>query len=244
MRTMFDGVRADAAAIRQAFPDAQMVAGYIDGDEAQVWTEADWALFGPQVTKVQISRVAANGIGDVLDVEPLLATPGQAGAWIAARKHAGYSRPTIYCPLSLVPEVRTATGSYILGRDYDIWEAHFDGLSSADPVPGLPTARFAAKQYQARQQWDVSAVFDDGWPHRKPPADVPSWGATAWEYANVSWGPIGRDVVIQVRDAAGKVVVSEQVNPGGHWQTPGFPPGEHEMRLSFPGGAWTEWVKL
>lgn len=160
MRTMYDGINADASAIARDFPDATMVAGYLDGTFA--WSAAEWQMF-PRAQHVTIVTSANANAGDVLDVEPGDATAAQTTGWIAMRKAAGLYRPTIYCSLSAVASVRAGTGSFILGKDYDLWIADWDG-STAVPYPAA-----VAKQYKNTPGYDVSAVFDDGWPHRSAP---------------------------------------------------------------------------
>lgn len=173
-RLMYDGINALAAGIARSFPDAVMVAGYVNGTYA--WTQAEWDLF-PRAQHVGISVTASASEGVVLDVENGDATPGQAEAWIRERKAAGVYRPTVYCSLATVPAVRAGTGAYVLGKDYDIWVADYDGSAAAPPVPGTPPASFAAKQYENTAAYDVSAVYDDGWPHLTPP--VPALAAPA-----------------------------------------------------------------
>jgi hypothetical protein len=157
---MYDGIRADAPLIHSAFPAPAMVAGYLDGRYA--WTTTEWGLF-PHAVHVEIAVFSATTGGDVIDCESGDATPAQAAAWVRKRKAAGYDRPTVYCSRSVVPAVRQATGTLALGRDYDIWVA--DYTNAAHQVAGC-----AATQYQNTAHWDVSAVYDDGWPHRKAPA--------------------------------------------------------------------------
>src|SRR5690348_2669606 len=170
MRTMIDGVNSLAAGIAHDYPNAQMVAGYLTGQYA--WTAAEWALF-PRAAHVTIVTTAQVNPGDVLDVERGDATPAQAPGWIAMRKANGLYRPTLYCSLSVVPEVRAATGHFILGRDYDIWVADWTGKPVIPPCPGTPAAMFAACQYENTQRNDRSVVGDDGWPHRTPPGPPP-----------------------------------------------------------------------
>jgi hypothetical protein len=190
-RFMYDGINALAAGIARQFPQAAMVAYYIDGNFA--WSQAQRDLF-PDAEHVQISTIASLKQGDVLDVEPWDATPGQAKGWIEARKAAGLFRPTIYCNLSTVASVRADTGSLILNKDYDIWVAHYDGSPVADPVPGLPAASFAAKQYESTTGYDASAVYDGGWPHRKAPAPAlpPAPGGLSATLLGVDlkWAPV------------------------------------------------------
>jgi hypothetical protein len=172
---MYDGINSLAAVIAKAFPDTTMVAGYINGYYA--WTRAEWDLF-PHANHVTISITASANAGDVLDVENGDATPAQTEAWIAMRKSAGYDRPTIYCSRSVIPEVRLGTGPYILARDYDIWVADWTGSAHEVTAPGAPSASCCATQYESTADYDVSAVYDSGWPHRtqssaKPPLTKP-----------------------------------------------------------------------
>jgi len=179
---MYDGINTDAATIAREFPDAAKVAYYIDGLYA--WSQADVDLF-PHAGHVTIAVRASTNAGDVLDVENGDASPDEAEAWIAMRKEAGLFRPTIYCSRSVVPAVRSGTGKYILGRDYDIWVADYDGVLASPAVPGLPPGTFAAKQYRDAADFDVSDVYDAEWPHRTPPAPPqPTW-AQLWPAALV-----------------------------------------------------------
>jgi hypothetical protein len=168
---LYDGINADAAGIARDFPNAAKVAGYLNGTYA--WTGAEWALF-PHADHVTISVTASANAGDVLDVETGDATPAQAEGWIAMRKQAGLFKPTVYCNLSTVPAVRTGTGKYVLGTDYDLWVADWDGTTA------LPYQLAVAKQFKSTPGYDVSEVYDAAWPHRtppappKPPAPVPS----------------------------------------------------------------------
>jgi len=173
MTTMYDGINSLAAGIARAFPQAAKVAGYADGLYA--WTQAEWDLF-PHADHVKIAVRASTNAGDVLDVERGDATPDGTAGWIAMRKAAGLYRPTIYCSLSVVPAVRAGTGKYILGKDYDIWVADYNGTGgkAPPPVPGLPAASWAAWQYESTAGWDASVVYDAGWPHRTPPPPAPS----------------------------------------------------------------------
>lgn len=167
---MYDGINSLAEGIAKSFPDAAMVAGYVNGDYA--WTQAEWDLF-PHAVKVQISVTASANAGDVLDVESGNATPAQTAGWIKTRKAAGYYRPTIYCSLATVPAVRQGTGAYILGEDYDIWVADWTGSPHEVTAPGTPTATCSATQYENTADYDASAVYDDGWPHRTASTSTP-----------------------------------------------------------------------
>lgn len=161
MRTMYDGINSLAAGIAHDHPDAQMVAGYLTGKYA--WNQAEWGLF-PRAQHVTIVTTAAANAGDVLDVEQGDAAPSETEGWITVRKRSGLYRPTIYCSLSTVPAVRQGTGKWVLGRDYDLWVADWDGTTA------LPYPLAVAKQYASSAKSDTSAVYDDGWPHRAQPA--------------------------------------------------------------------------
>ena len=165
-RTMYDGIDSLAAGIHDRFPNAAMVAGYIDGRFA--WTQAEWNLF-PHAVKVQIAVFSSTNGGDVIDCEAGDATPAEAAAWVRMRRAAGYYRPTIYCSRSVIPAVRQATGNLILSHDYDIWCADYTGTAHQVAAPGSPAATCAATQYLNTAAYDASAVYDNGWPHRSAP---------------------------------------------------------------------------
>lgn len=242
---MYDGIASLAAGIAREFPDAPKVAYYVDGRYA--WSPAEIALF-PHADHVTIAVRASTNAGDVLDVETGDATPAEAAGWITARHAAGLYRPTVYCSESVVPAVRAATGHLILGRDYDIWVAHYDG-SQAPPVPpGLPAASYAAKQYLATSGWDKSVVYDPGWPHRQPdhPAPVPapaspSGTATA---AHASWHPVpgAGGYRVQWQDHAG--TVKAMLTQATVVTLPLTGPGPHSWRVQAAGGAWTAWLPV
>jgi hypothetical protein len=167
---MYDGINSLAAGIAHKFPGAAMVAGYVNGSYA--WTQAEWDLF-PHAVKVRISVTASANTGDVLDVESGNATPAQTAGWIQRRKASGYYRPTIYCNRSTIPAVRQGTGAYILGKDYDIWVADWTGSPHEVTAPGTPSATCSATQYENTQDYDISVVYDGGWPHRTAPSSPP-----------------------------------------------------------------------
>jgi hypothetical protein len=178
---MYDGINSLAAGIRKRFPDAAMVAGYVDGSFA--WTQAEWNLF-PHAVHVEVAVLSSTNFGDVIDCETGDATPERAAAWVRMRKLAGYYRPTIYCSRSVIPQVRAATGNLILGKDYDIWCADYTGQQHQVTAPGLPPATCAATQYLNTDAYDASIVYDDGWPHRsapKPPSP-PSPPPADWTF--------------------------------------------------------------
>lgn len=180
---MYDGINSDAAIIARTFPNTPYVAGYISGRYA--WSQADWDLF-PKANKIRIATNASVTDGDVLDVEQGDALPSQCEAWITKRKAAGLHRPTIYCSLSAVPAVRQGTGKWILGKDYDLWVALYDG-SLSNPVSGA-----VAKQYASGQNWDSNIVYDTNWPYRTEASPLPGaasgFSQTAYaDHTNFGW---------------------------------------------------------
>ena len=171
---MYDGINSLAPGIAREFPDATKIAGYDNGRYA--WTLADWNLF-PHADHIHISVTASANMGDVLDVETGDATPDQTHGWISMRKSAGLFRPTIYCSLDTAQAVRDGTREYILGKDYDMWVARYDG-STQNVYTGA-----SAKQYAALNDYDLSVVYDTKWPYRKAPSST-SPPPAAWP-ANV-----------------------------------------------------------
>lgn len=254
MRTMYDGTAALAAGIHQQFPQAEIVAGYVDGSNA--WSADEWALWPGSTVRVEISVVAAHGIGDVLDVENGDATPAQGAGWIAARRHAGYYRPTIYCNRITIPDVRQGTGSYVLGVDYDIWVADWTGQPHQLAAPGLPAAMCAATQYESTADYDVSGVYDGEWPHRQPPptgiAAPAGLSGTPWEFAHLKWDAVPgvRAYAVQIELASGQLLQETVTVPAGagngpvRWQSGGFEPQAARWRVAAMGGSWSAWTVL
>jgi hypothetical protein len=252
---MYDGINALAAGIARQFPNAAKIAGYINGTFA--WSQAEWDLF-PHADHVTISVTAAANAGDVLDVEVGDAAPNQSAGWIAMRKAAGLYRPTIYCSRSVIPAVRAGTGSYILGKDYDIWVAEYTGSPHQVTAPGTPSATCAATQYESTANWDVSAVYDTDWPHRKPPVPpVPTQlpaptGLSATlhgQSVNIGWGAITsvKDYEVEVyhHNSAGIYgdIVFHQLVTSNHIQGLALPGGGQyvvRVRAHDPVGAWTD----
>lgn len=242
---MYDGINSLAAGIARQFPRAAKVAGYVNGLYA--WSQAEWDLF-PHADHVKIAVRASTNDGDVLDVETGDATAAEAAAWIRMRHAAGLYRPTVYCSLSVVPDVRRETGSLILGVDYDIWVAKYDRSPAEPAVPGLPPARFAAKQYEADSAWDVSVLYDPEWPHRQPahPAPVPapaspSGTATAM---SVSWGAVPGATAYRLQERDGHGTVTQSMVAGTHASVALSGPGPHSWRVQAAGGAWTAWLPI
>lgn len=167
---MFDcigGANVKNPQIARAQLGSCILAGiYVDGEYA--WTTEQRGLF-PQVNHVYISVIPGSPeamSAHVFDSERGAYTPEQA-AEAAHRKHALNEWPTIYVSRSGIPAIREATGSLILGRDYDIWCADWTGAPHEviSPGPGI-TALCAATQYAANIHgvWDISARYDSRWP--------------------------------------------------------------------------------
>ena len=252
---MYDGINALAAGIAKEFPNAAMVAGYINGVYA--WSQQDWDLF-PNADRVQVTVTASANSGDVLDVEAGDASPSQAAGWIAMRKAAGYYRPTIYCSRSVIPAVRTGTGSYILGQDYDIWVADYTGSAHEVIAPGSPSATCSATQYESTANYDVSMVYDSGWPHRKPSAPTssklpaPSGVSVTLNdrVADFGWGSVtgARTYAFQVFHWNGTAIygdaVANETVTGNHVSRLELPGGGEyavRVRADEPAGDWTSW---
>lgn len=169
-RLWYDGVPADAGAIARAFPNTPMIGGYVDGNYA--WSSADWSLF-PHADHILITAIPGSGASldaDVCDCETGDYTPGLAALWAREKRSRGYDRPTIYCNLSTAPSVRVATGTLLLGVDYDLWIADWTGSPHQIVFPDGRKA--ASTQFSSPRGgfYDESATYDSGWPHRKAPA--------------------------------------------------------------------------
>jgi hypothetical protein len=148
-RTMYDST--EPAAIP---PDAEIVAGYVDGSYR--WSDADWNRFATSV-KVGIATQPSTNEGTVLDVELGDATPEQAPAWIRMRQADGVPQPTIYCGLSAVGRVREACKGLL----YWLWVADWTG--SPHPVSYAAAVQYA-NSAQAGGHFDLSIVYTPQWP--------------------------------------------------------------------------------
>lgn len=171
LRIMYDGINTDARTIAKLIKPGDLVAYYIDGRYA--WKPEEIALF-PHNTHVTIT-VLGNP-ADVADCEAGDLTPESAARWVIKQKARGYSRPTVYRSLNLMEGIRRATGTLIMGRDWDSWVADYDNDTNS-VYPGS-----VAKQYKTTAGYDKSAVFDNLWPHRvvvHPPVPImsPKWPA-------------------------------------------------------------------
>jgi peptidoglycan hydrolase-like protein with peptidoglycan-binding domain len=166
---MYDGINTDAQIIARLIKPGDIVAYYIDGEFA--WNKQEIALF-PYNEHVTIT-VLGNP-ADAADCETGDMTPRSSADWVFRQKAAGYFRPTIYRSLSVMQDVRNATGSLVMGKDWDSWVADYDNEQRSV----YPNS--AAKQYRSTDGYDMSAVFDDQWPHRvavhsPAPITAPKW---------------------------------------------------------------------
>jgi len=186
-RIMWDGISADARYIKDAWKPGDLVAGYVPPNQ-YAWLAWQWAMF-PESCHVTITTDPAIVNADALDIEDRAAKPADAYTWIAEKKNAGYYRPTVYCSLSKVPLVRALTGRLVLGQDYDLWVADWDGTSV------IPYPHVAAKQAESTTRWDKSFVYDDAWPHRvKPEPVIPVQPVRLSGVLNLQWSRVVADV--------------------------------------------------
>jgi hypothetical protein len=194
---MYDAINSQAMTIRRLRKPGDLAAYYIAGD-TYIWTPEERALFPPDAL-VSITLTASYLDADVLDRERGGAAVDEVAGWTHEKRAAGYERPTTYCSLADVPAIREATGALRLGIDYDLWVADWDG-SQALP-PGVPLA--AAKQYRDAGAYDVSVVYDAGWPHRKAPSpgSPPSPPVATWP-AGVVLRPGSSGAAVRVLQAA------------------------------------------
>lgn len=152
-RLMYDSVDPNAIPV-----NAEMVAGYVDGNFK--WSDTGWSRFANSI-KVRIAVFASTNDGDVLDVENGDASPDQAAGWIKMRQEAGIFVPTIYCNRSTRPAVEAACA----GLTFDLWIATLDGTQD---IAGTVAVQYAGSAITG-QNYDLSIVTDDGWPHRTQP---------------------------------------------------------------------------
>lgn len=195
MRIMYDGVNTDARTISRLAKPGDLVAYYIDGEFA--WTPEEIALFqyNSHVTITVLGNPA-----DVADCETGDMTPESAANWVRQRRAAGYFRPTVYRSLSLMGDIRSATGDLVMGKDWDSWVADYDNS------PGAVYPGSIAKQYRSVTDYDESVVFDDGWPHRVATQTTPAAPITAPKW------PAG--LVLQIGNKGNAVKALQQALSG------------------------------
>ncbi|RKE23518.1 peptidoglycan-binding protein [Streptomyces sp. TLI_171] len=160
-RTMYDAVT-----VSNIPSDAEMVAGYVDGQFANM-TEMT-ARF-PQAVRVPIAVFASTDAGVVLDVEPGDAEVGQAPGWVQRRRQAGVD-PTVYCDSGRWPQVLSAFDNAGVPQPH-YWIAQWDGDAT---IP----AGAVAKQFRTTDAWDKSVVADF-WPGVDSAGQAPAGGGFA-----------------------------------------------------------------
>jgi hypothetical protein len=149
-RTMYDSVSWEKIPA-----DAQMVAGYQDGDFA--WPAAAWAKFA----KVNPVRISNYSPGDwahcgVLDVERGAASVSDIAGFVRNRHAHGWSS-VIYTAESNVPAVRAALAAEKLPAC--LWVADWTG----EPHQVADMTGVIAVQYKSTPDYDVSEVFAGWW---------------------------------------------------------------------------------
>jgi hypothetical protein len=146
MRAMFDSVTP-----ARLPANATMVACYRDGRYAN---EAEVRSRFPHATIVTIT-VRGQHDAHVIDCENGDATPAQAATW-AKRQIVNGHKPTIYCSLSVWPDVKAEVAN--AGITVSYWVAHYDG--KAEMIAGA-----VAKQYQERTDQNLDySICADYWP--------------------------------------------------------------------------------
>lgn len=154
-RIMYDSV--NLRGIPRPLPKGALVAYYIDGPYVPPAGLAQELFPGTKFNFID-PRGTAPSLGRTLDVENGDATPASCQGWIAEfnAKNPAYkngARPVMYCNRSTIPDVRTGTGRYVLGKDYYLWVADPGGMYTG---PGV-----IACQNVWAHSYDSSVVFSD-----------------------------------------------------------------------------------
>src|SRR5437660_130711 len=201
-------------------PGLDVVAGY--GDGQFVWSSEGWARFRSPIVPLSIV-ISGDDRGDILDVEPGAADPGECPRWADQFNRPGRRRPTIYCNRGQIADVRRAMGS----RPFDWWAATLDGTRD---VPGAVAVQFAGESLTGGH-YDESVVLDPAWAGRAPAEGSqpePTDPDQHW------WGPYvaGADQVVELN---------------GHCRAPVFREAGHWFRNTTPIatprlGEFAEWV--
>lgn len=157
MRLMYDAVTPSNVP-----QNAQMVAGYIDGNYQSY---AGLVALFPNAVHVPIAVHASTNNGVVLDVETGDATPDQAPGWVTMRRSAGVD-PTVYCSLSVWSAVRGAFINQGVAEPH-YWIAAYPGIGSA-----LYDGAVAHQYQDYNNLYDLSVVADY-WPGVDGSAPVP-----------------------------------------------------------------------
>lgn len=155
-RIMYDSVNPDAIPT-----NAQMVAGYIDGQTYR-WPDNAWTRF-PYAVKVRIARRVSTNDGHVLDVEagiPTVWPPTNAIVqWVQMRRQSGVE-PTVYCnELNDWGNLRQLFRNAGV-REPNWWVARYNNVQT---IPAGAIARQFANPPLAGGHYDLSIVADY-WP--------------------------------------------------------------------------------
>lgn len=132
--------------------DAEVVAGYVDGDYA--WPAEAWRRW-PDAVKVLISAIPGSeesGFANVADCENGDYSPGEARDFIAGHQKAGRHGSTVYVSRDSWPSVITACR----GLAYFPWVA--DWTNEPHQLPGA-----ALVQYEGGDVVDLSTVYSQVW---------------------------------------------------------------------------------
>lgn len=175
MRTMYDST--NPAAIP---PDAQMVAGYVNGPNSQ-WPHSGWDRF-PHAVKIRIDVGVPTPqplAADVADLEngnfgtdgspAALAAAG--AAWVKTRQARGWWS-TLYCDANLLPAVRDACRGlhvYYWIANWDLAVPQAAGLIGGDVV----AVQWASPTSNGLPDYDLSVVSDSWFPPPAPPVPAP-----------------------------------------------------------------------
>jgi hypothetical protein len=97
---------------------------------------------------------------------------GSLEQWVIAHNKAtGRKDAVVYCNRSTIPEVRTLTGSQVLGRDYFLFVATLDG--SVYTGPGVIACQVKGANLTGGH-WDESLVYSTAlWLPAAPPVVTP-----------------------------------------------------------------------
>jgi hypothetical protein len=130
--------------------DAQLVAGYVDGDFA--WSQADFTRFPHAIT----ITVFGGQVADVCDREAGDLTPDQAASWIAQ-----YPGNIVYCDRSAIPDILIAMRQAgIPASQFSLWIADWTGQAHMVSIPGynVVATQYANPAFGSGGHYDLSLV--------------------------------------------------------------------------------------
>jgi hypothetical protein len=178
-RSMGDAIHVNVPSLETAGTD--MVAGYVTGSPDILWTAADWARFTVPSVTIDQGNGGPVPSADVRDVE--------TGAWTAATAvdltDWTTARPTIYCSLSVLPQLAAA------GWQGDVWVADWILIPPPAPPPMPAGMTCVAVQYSDQGgggTYDLSVVFDPYWPLEAPVAVPAVIAQPAWAWCKKCQG--------------------------------------------------------